>query len=117
MRKGGQEVVLATVGVHLFFLGDLAVCDVLDREQDHLIAAIVANEPLSVQQHCLLADSTKIMGNFEVSQSADSRQNSFEQVAKPGNAPLAVRKIINMPQKGFLRPEMESIVKLVIGFL
>src|SRR5216684_1940521 len=101
MRKRCQEGVTATVGLRLLFFGNLAVADVFDREQDHLSAVLVTIEPMSVQQDSFFADVAKIMGNFEIPQSIDFRQDSHEQVAKAGNVPFAVSEIKEALLQGF----------------
>src|ERR1700686_4830187 len=106
MREGCEEVVPATVGFGLFLLGNLAIGDVLDCEQDQLIAAILGMQPVSVQQHRLLADFAETMGNLEIPQCTAFGQNSLEQPAEPGDVPLAVSEIVKIPLQRLLRPKM-----------
>src|ERR1700722_6578745 len=117
MSKGRQEVVPATVGLRLLLLGDLPIRDVFDREQYQLVVAILRVQPMSVQQHCFLADLAKTMGNFEIAQGAPFGQDSREQLAEPGDVPLAVAEIIEIPLYRLLWPKMERFVKLMIRFL
>ena len=56
MRQGGQKVIPATVSFRLPLLRNLAIGNVLNRQQDRFAVLIAAVEPLCVQQNCLLAD-------------------------------------------------------------
>src|SRR2546425_1919887 len=113
MRQGGQKIIPATVSFRLPLLRNLAIGNVLNRQQDRFAVLIAAVEPLCVQQNCLLADLAKTMGNFVIPQSVDLGQDSPQQLTQPRDVPFAFVEIKEMPLQRILRPDPEGLVKLM----
>src|SRR5712691_4242122 len=81
--------------------------DVLDAKENSVRRA-VSGQPAAIEQHGAAADVFKLVSHLEVIEEAVPGQDVFQQLAQPGNLPLAVAELKNQAAFGFGWRNLES---------
>ena len=69
--------------------------DIFDRQKDRSPVGQRLLDFTRAEQHCPAPDAFKFMGNFEILESADLRQNILQRLSQLRDVPLAVAEVID----------------------
>ena len=98
------------------FLGLLAVCRILNRQQDRPRLRIRIEDLAGVEQHHFPSDMFKFVRHLKVPEGGVRGENVLQQLAQFRDIPLSVPEVVDQTPLGLLRRGLERFVERLVGF-
>ena len=116
MRERIGKMLQFGIGCPECFLGLLAVCCVLNRQQDGPRLRIRIEDLAGVEQHHFPSDMFKFVGHLKVPERRVRGENVLQQLAQFRDIPLSVPEVVDQTLLRLLRRGLERFVERLVRF-